>query len=63
MTETTQTIEKVPFGGWDPTSETGDPFALRLLLYVRDESHRFAQHYHHLLRQKRFTPSKKEPGI
>ena len=29
-------------------------FALRLLQYVRDESHRFAQHYHHLLRQKRF---------
>ena len=37
-------------------------FALRLLQYVRDESHRFAQHYHHLLRQKRFT-SKKEPGM
>jgi excinuclease ABC subunit C len=33
-------------------------FALRLLQYVRDESHRFAQHYHHLLRQKRFTPEK-----
>lgn len=27
-------------------------FALRLLQYVRDESHRFAQHYHHLLRGK-----------
>ncbi len=27
-------------------------FALRLLQYVRDESHRFAQHYHHLLRTK-----------
>lgn len=27
-------------------------FALRLLQYVRDESHRFAQHYHHLLRSK-----------
>jgi excinuclease ABC subunit C len=27
--------------------------ALRLLQYVRDEAHRFAQHYHHLLRQKR----------
>jgi excinuclease ABC subunit C len=33
-------------------------FALRLLQYVRDESHRFAQHYHHLLRQKRFAPEK-----
>ncbi len=28
-------------------------FALRLLQYVRDEAHRFAQHYHHLLRTKR----------
>lgn len=27
-------------------------FALRLLQYVRDEAHRFAQHYHHLLRHK-----------
>lgn len=27
-------------------------FALRLLQYVRDEAHRFAQHYHHILRQK-----------
>ncbi|MCS6852411.1 MAG: excinuclease ABC subunit UvrC [Gemmataceae bacterium] len=29
--------------------------ALRLLQYVRDEAHRFAQHYHHLLRRKKFT--------
>jgi len=27
--------------------------ALRLLQYVRDESHRFAQHYHHTLRKKK----------
>ncbi len=27
--------------------------ALRLLMHVRDEAHRFAQHYHHLLRKKR----------
>jgi excinuclease ABC subunit C len=27
-------------------------FALRLLQYVRDEAHRFAQHYHHMLRRK-----------
>jgi excinuclease ABC subunit C len=26
---------------------------LRLLMYVRDEAHRFAQHYHHILRRKR----------
>jgi len=24
-----------------------------LLQYVRDEAHRFAQHYHHLLRTKK----------
>jgi excinuclease ABC subunit C len=29
-----------------------DP-ALRLLQQVRDEAHRFAQHYHHILRSKR----------
>ncbi|MEM9704339.1 MAG: excinuclease ABC subunit UvrC, partial [Planctomycetota bacterium] len=27
-------------------------FGLRLLQSVRDESHRFAQHYHHILRRK-----------
>lgn len=27
-------------------------YALRLLQYVRDEAHRFARHYHHLLRRK-----------
>jgi excinuclease ABC subunit C len=27
-------------------------FSLRLLQYVRDEAHRFAQHYHHILRKK-----------
>ena len=27
-------------------------FSLRLLQYVRDEAHRFAQHYHHILRRK-----------
>jgi excinuclease ABC subunit C len=29
--------------------------ALRLIQYVRDEAHRFAQHYHHMLRRKRLT--------
>ena len=27
-------------------------FSLRLLQCVRDEAHRFAQHYHHILRDK-----------
>ncbi len=32
--------------------------ALKLLQYVRDESHRFAQHYHHLLRTKKLLNKK-----
>jgi excinuclease ABC subunit C len=33
---------------------------LRLLQYIRDEAHRFAQHYHHLLRRKAmFKPGRK----
>jgi excinuclease ABC subunit C len=27
--------------------------ARKLLQYVRDEAHRFAQHYHHILRKKK----------
>lgn len=40
-------------GRSEPLRLTRSSFALRLLQYVRDESHRFAQHYHHLLRRKR----------
>ena len=36
----------------EPLRLSRNSFALRLLQYVRDESHRFAQHYHHLLRKK-----------
>lgn len=36
----------------DPHRLSRHSYALRLLQYVRDESHRFAQHYHHMLRQK-----------
>jgi hypothetical protein len=31
-----------------PRNHTG----LKLLQYIRDEAHRFAQHYHHILRRK-----------
>jgi excinuclease ABC subunit C len=37
----------------EPLRLSRHAFALRLLQYVRDEAHRFAQHYHHLLRSKR----------
>lgn len=39
-------------GNPEPLKLSRNSFALRLLQYVRDESHRFAQHYHHLLRGK-----------
>jgi excinuclease ABC subunit C len=39
--------------------------ALRLVQSIRDEAHRFAQKYHHKLREKRFTGSilEEAPGI
>jgi excinuclease ABC subunit C len=40
-------------GASEPIVLSRRSFALRLLQYVRDEAHRFAQHYHHLLRKKR----------
>ena len=39
-------------GQSEPIRLSRHAFALRLLQYVRDEAHRFAQHYHHLLRRK-----------
>lgn len=36
----------------EPLHLSRHSYALRLLQYVRDEAHRFAQHYHHLLRRK-----------
>lgn len=36
----------------EPLRLSRHSFGLRLLQYVRDEAHRFAQHYHHMLRRK-----------
>ncbi len=36
----------------EPLRLSRHSYALRLLQYVRDEAHRFAQHYHHLLRKR-----------
>ena len=39
-------------GQSEPIRLSRHSFGLRLLQYVRDEAHRFAQHYHHILRRK-----------
>jgi len=36
----------------EPLRLSRHSYALRLLQYIRDEAHRFAQHYHHILRRK-----------
>ena len=36
----------------EPLHLSRHSYALRLLQYVRDEAHRFAQHYHHMLRKR-----------
>ncbi len=36
----------------EPLRLSRHAYGLRLLQYVRDEAHRFAQHYHHMLRKQ-----------
>jgi excinuclease ABC subunit C len=44
--------EETLFRNGRPVAVKKSSPALRLLMYVRDEAHRFAQHYHHQLRRK-----------
>ncbi len=39
-------------GAAEPLKLSRHSFSLRLLQYVRDEAHRFAQHYHHIMRRR-----------
>ncbi|HYE20809.1 MAG TPA: excinuclease ABC subunit UvrC [Tepidisphaeraceae bacterium] len=59
-------------GSADPVRLKRNHLGLKMLQYVRDEAHRFAQHYHHILRRKaqleedvkqgRRPPRKKKPS-
>ncbi|MDO4575047.1 MAG: excinuclease ABC subunit UvrC [Planctomycetia bacterium] len=51
--------EELYVSGWgnEPLRLSRHAWSLRLLQSVRDEAHRFAQHYHHILRGKKWTDS------
>ena len=46
-------------GESEPLKLSRHAWSLRLLQYVRDEAHRFAQHYHHILRGRNAIDRKK----
>ncbi|HUT30106.1 MAG TPA: excinuclease ABC subunit UvrC [Sedimentisphaerales bacterium] len=46
-------------GSGKPLRLAANAPARRLLQYVRDEAHRFAQHYHHILRSKKMLGEKR----
>ena len=45
-------------GSGKPLKLPANSPARKLLQYVRDEAHRFAQHYHHILRSKKMLNDK-----
>lgn len=49
-------------GEFEPLRLSRHAYSLRLLQYVRDEAHRFAQHYHHILRRKTTFDGKPQKG-
>jgi len=49
-------------GSNKPLKLTSTTPARKLLQYVRDEAHRFAQHYHHILRTKKVLSKKHQGG-